>query len=587
MKNRIYMLLIIAVIFSVQVYAQNIVLVHSDVSPNEGGLNVAIQAAIDAGTLSNTIFQLDPWGYYILSGTVTVPPNQHLTIVAPEPGYTQETAPPQIFLSSQIANWRYNFDIYGDVTMKNVWLIYANTGGAQQSCSLDIDDDTLRHTNTAEFEGVIFDYAPINGSVEVRCTNFTAKFTNCYWRNNIDPHYRYYGRSVSYPYQSTTWHTNKISFVNCTMANMGYAYMGYNPGEDTPETADTVSFNHCTFFNMMMHSLEPSFWEWLSVTNCVYVNPWMYGDIPSGRGGVTGIPPGGALYIDSLSLAKPAAFPGGLRITEAERHILFINNSYFIEQWIRDYMDHGNAYSDTASELYKPLPTPMLNITALRFFDSVDAGTGLKAWPYINKANLYDGDDPGFILEPTNKDAIKAFLLGRWATGANVDWAYDIQSDLQGSWPMNEDLSYTNSTLQTAGLGGFPLGDLYHWWPTQYTTWKAQEATENQTISSLLTNGLVGVKMQPGIPAKYELTQNYPNPFNPTTQIDYSVPQSGYVSLKVYNLLGQEVTTLFNGVLQPGNYTATFNGKGLASGVYLYRLQAGSVSITRKLVLMK
>jgi hypothetical protein len=588
MKKHVFLSLVLAVLFTVPVYAVDTVYVHNDVSPNEGAINTAVQAAIDAGTLSNTVFKLDPYGYYILSGTVTVPPNQKLTIVADEPGRTQETAPPQIFLSAQIPTWRYTFNVFGDISLKNVWLVYATTSGAQQSASMDIDEDTLRNKNTAEFDGVIFDYAPVNGSVEIRATHFVGKFKNCYWRNNIDPHYRYYGRAVSYPYQSTTWHTDSISFVNCTFANMGYAYMGYFPNEDTPEGADYVWFNHCTFTNTMMHSLEPSFWNWVSVTNCLFNNIYMYGNIPNEGGGLTGIPSGGILNIDSIALAKPSAFPNGMPI-ENQRHILLANNSYFNEQWLLDYMDHGNAYSDTASALFKPRPMPMISTKTALFFDSVDAGSGLKAWPYVNKANLYDGIDPGLYIPPTNQDGIKAFLLGRWATGANVDWAYDVQSDLAGGWPMNEDLSYSNSTLMAAGMGGFPLGDLYHWWPSQYNAWKAQEATENEFISNWLTTGNAGnaVNRQPDVPTKFELTQNYPNPFNPTTQIIYSVPQSGQMSLKVYNLLGEEVTTLFEGVQQPGTYIARFDGSKFSSGVYFYTLKAGSVSMTRKLALVK
>ncbi len=89
------------------------------------------------------------------------------------------------------------------------------------------------------------------------------------------------------------------------------------------------------------------------------------------------------------------------------------------------------------------------------------------------------------------------------------------------------------------------------------------------------------------IPGKFDLAQNYPNPFNPTTTIDYSVPQTGTVSLKVYNLLGQEIATLFSGVQQAGNHAAVFDGSRLASGVYFYKLQAGSNAMTKKLVLLK
>jgi hypothetical protein len=88
-------------------------------------------------------------------------------------------------------------------------------------------------------------------------------------------------------------------------------------------------------------------------------------------------------------------------------------------------------------------------------------------------------------------------------------------------------------------------------------------------------------------PMSYSLTQNYPNPFNPTTVISYSIPRNSFVSLKIYNVLGQEIETLFEGEQKAGTYTVTFDGSHLASGIYLYRLQSGSLSITRKMMLVK
>jgi hypothetical protein len=84
------------------------------------------------------------------------------------------------------------------------------------------------------------------------------------------------------------------------------------------------------------------------------------------------------------------------------------------------------------------------------------------------------------------------------------------------------------------------------------------------------------------------LYQNYPNPFNPTTMISYQLPATSNVSLKVYNLLGQEVTTLYEGTCQQGNYQTTFDGSKLAGGVYFYRLTASTgFAQTRRLILLK
>jgi hypothetical protein len=90
-----------------------------------------------------------------------------------------------------------------------------------------------------------------------------------------------------------------------------------------------------------------------------------------------------------------------------------------------------------------------------------------------------------------------------------------------------------------------------------------------------------------GIPSRFELLQNYPNPFNPATRIPFSVRGSGFVSLKVYDILGREVRTLVNENLQPGVYEATFDATGLASGVYFYRLTAGAFMQAKQMVLMR
>jgi hypothetical protein len=92
---------------------------------------------------------------------------------------------------------------------------------------------------------------------------------------------------------------------------------------------------------------------------------------------------------------------------------------------------------------------------------------------------------------------------------------------------------------------------------------------------------------QTGLPGYYQLGQNYPNPFNPTTSIDYSIPVRSQVTLKVYDISGREVATLVDGFEEPGTKTVTFDADGIASGVYVYRLQAGNYTETKHLIVMR
>ncbi len=89
------------------------------------------------------------------------------------------------------------------------------------------------------------------------------------------------------------------------------------------------------------------------------------------------------------------------------------------------------------------------------------------------------------------------------------------------------------------------------------------------------------------LPAKYELSQNYPNPFNPTTQINYSLEKAGMVSLKIYDILGRVVADLVNKHQESGSYTVDFNASNLSTGVYFYKLESGSFSSVKKMMLIK
>ena len=89
------------------------------------------------------------------------------------------------------------------------------------------------------------------------------------------------------------------------------------------------------------------------------------------------------------------------------------------------------------------------------------------------------------------------------------------------------------------------------------------------------------------VPAKFSLEQNYPNPFNPSTLIKYQIPVSDNVTIKVYDVLGNEITTLVNEFKPAGSYSISFNGSKLSSGVYFYRLQTSGFNEIKKMVYLK
>ncbi len=89
------------------------------------------------------------------------------------------------------------------------------------------------------------------------------------------------------------------------------------------------------------------------------------------------------------------------------------------------------------------------------------------------------------------------------------------------------------------------------------------------------------------IPVKYDLLQNYPNPFNPVTNLEFGISDLGFVSLKVFDILGKEVKTLVNEIKQPGIYKVVFDGSDLSSGIYFYKIEAGSFIQTKRMILLK
>jgi hypothetical protein len=569
-----------------------------------GTLNDAIEAAVTAGTINNTVFKLNHYEAYVLSRSIYMDHGQNLEIVADKAGADQNGAPPQIVWTEEEIDRAYIIQTYGDLVMKNIWVRYADFLGNKVGGSITFENqEGADDPEVGDFDGCIFDYCGIGaesaGALCIKADHFEGTFENCYWRNNVDNHFRYYGRAISFPYESTGWHYDKLLFENCTFSNLSRIVM-----QEGNEFGSNIHINHCTLVNSVEWVWQSAGWlETASITNSIFVNPYMFGyravDVcDMGQNGTQDYgdfedglcdPPGGGLIngiieVDSMGFA--------VNFTDDDRKLFIGNNAYMYHDWFVDWYTSCPWAADKirnrlSEDVYHP--APMIGQDAIDYIDSTDAD-GNKVFTKLNVdwATIYD-EDPQFIVEPTNVDTLKLFMQAKWDDNADFDWSYKPWEGLDQIWPLSENLAYNNTAYQTAAMGDFPLGDL-NWYPEQKAAWEAQKDAEWTVINNWLNSGnpSTGIADQVNeIPSDFTLSQNYPNPFNPTTRINYSIPTSGFVSLKVYNLLGQEVATIFEGNQQPGNYDVTFNGANLASGVYTYRLQGENVSITKKFVLMK
>jgi hypothetical protein len=141
------------------------------------------------------------------------------------------------------------------------------------------------------------------------------------------------------------------------------------------------------------------------------------------------------------------------------------------------------------------------------------------------------------------------------------------------------------------------IGKIIEWWQiSNYTIDSLVDIYKNDSRFQFVQPSrplyfidefVTSVNQSTVIPSQYSLSPNYPNPFNPTTVITYSIPKSGNISLKIYDLLGREVAALVNEIKQAGKYEVKFDGSKLASGIYLYRIQSRDFNLTRKMILIK
>lgn len=176
----------------------------------------------------------------------------------------------------------------------------------------------------------------------------------------------------------------------------------------------------------------------------------------------------------------------------------------------------------------------------------------------------------------TNTPVLSWFI----PTNGNIE-SYEVQ--------YSNNAGMNDATIITSNSTNAVLNNLSN--NTYYWRVRSKTADGNyssySSIAKFIANDITDVENENSLPNEFTMSQNYPNPFNPTTTIEFSIPTNGIYTLEVFNILGQKVATLLNGNLEQGNHKAIFNATNLSTGIYLYRLSGNSVTITKKMMILK
>jgi hypothetical protein len=220
----------------------------------------------------------------------------------------------------------------------------------------------------------------------------------------------------------------------------------------------------------------------------------------------------------------------------------------------------------------------IINNTIVNNFDSGIMCCGTFQLPII-KNNIIWGNERPFYLyggaEWTEIDITFNDIEGGWDSEGNIDVDPDFINAEEGNYRLSESSACIDA------------GDPNQKYDDKDGTRNDIGATGGLNGYYLITSILDTAGIKNRLPKFFSLSQNYPNPFNPITKISYDLPLTSHVLLQVYDLLGREVVTLVNEKLNAGSHMTSWNATGFASGVYLYRLQAGNYSQTKKLILLR
>jgi len=484
-----------------------------------------------------------------------------ITLMADEPGTTDETKPPKILITTDDAGetpYEHCITTFANLTVKNIAF---STTTIDESYSwantILLQSDGLR----IELVGCHFELTGW-GMLEAAVDNTVFILDKCHLRNGTvipsgDEWCPFFmevdvGTLDSVIVRNSTFFNLQGSVINIGQQNL----------------VKYLLFDHNTMVNIVKgFSTEINAHLNSTFTNNIFYNVTVHGsliaDVESGAGDHV---PAAVMTVDTLISNVPGADTLAFVMNEADRIMTVKNNVYFFSQGVIDY------WAEFADSL---MANPWMDARTQLMFDNDTDWPNFVAENNVNVdpgfANF--GGTDGMVAQMRNHRSGESFGFWGWDPDSvlypDVHWAF-----LQ--WPLPEDFSYSANLTST---DGFHVGSLVYY-PDELAQYEE------------LIIGVDDAKTD-NVPQKFALEQNYPNPFNPVTTINYNLNTTNEVKLIVYNMLGRKIKTLVNSSkMIAGNHTVTWDGiddlgQKVSNGIYFYRLQMGSKTKVKKMILLK
>ncbi|MEN8191674.1 MAG: T9SS type A sorting domain-containing protein [Bacteroidota bacterium] len=500
-------------------------------------------------------YKLEVGKYYLLNAPIEPDSNLNtFRLIADKPDPTDPSKFPAVVAMGDIPSDRLLrfFILDEDARFENIYFL-----GAHPTLNLDVNVpiEIIKNGGKYYFDGCYFDRSEWVG-IMVTAIDVSVKVTNTLVKNFIHPSSRWNARFLSF-------RDNPVD--TCIMTNNTYYSANFVFLDGRKNIFNYLQFEHNTLVNVMKWPIQ---WQWATnaeINDNLYYNAHAFGEGPNDL-------PGqdfdgllfGLVNVDTLLTEHHNA-----GLTEMNRKVEVKNNNWFYSQEITNYWD---SFSSSQGVEYEPF----MNTRTQHMFDSDDE------WPGLIESDTRNLDPGLKSIEGTDE---MVDWMGKDRTYQSRTWWFP---DADGNpftitWPLREDLSYTNTELETGGQAGFPVGDLNWWGDDKVSEWEIWR----DTVTVGVKKNSIGITLD-----NYSLEQNYPNPFNPSTVISYSIPKTSNVQLSVYNSLGQKTATLVNQKQNSGSYSVNWNGKdqlgnSVSTGIYFYQIRTGNFIESRKMILLR